>query len=51
MLNLEHVASPPRKKSTNTSKVQIVDLEEDEEKTCSYEMGGGDGEKVQTTTT
>jgi len=42
-LSLEHVTSPPRKKSKIASKVQIVDSKEDEERTCLDKMGGGDG--------
>ncbi len=46
----EHVTSPPRKKSRIAYRVQIVDSEEDEERTCWKEMGGGDDGKLQATT-
>jgi len=50
-LSLELVTSPLRKKSRTISRSQIVDLEEDEERTYSNKMGGGDGEELQVTVT
>jgi hypothetical protein len=37
-LSLEHVTSPPRKKSKTTFRSQFVDLKEDEEQTCLNEI-------------
>jgi len=37
------------KKSKTTYRVQIVDSNEDEEKTCLEERGGGDGKEFQAT--
>jgi hypothetical protein len=41
MLNLEPITSPLRKKFRTTFKSQVVDLEDDEDRTCLDEMGGG----------
>jgi hypothetical protein len=49
-LDHEHVTSPLRNKSITTFKSH-VDLEEDEERTCSNEIGGGGGKKLYATTT
>jgi hypothetical protein len=43
------VTSPPRKKYKIIFMSQVIDLEEDEERTCLDGMGGG--EKFQTTIT
>jgi hypothetical protein len=43
-LSPKPITSLPKKKFKTISKVQIVDLEEDEERTCSEEMGGGTDE-------
>jgi hypothetical protein len=50
MLSLEPVTSPPRKTFRYHSKVLIVELDE-EKKTHSKEMGGGNDEEIQATTT
>jgi hypothetical protein len=46
-LNLEHVTSPLRNKSRISFESQVVDLEEDEKRTCSNEIVGGGGEELQ----
>jgi hypothetical protein len=51
MLNPEHVTSLPRKKSRTTFRSHVINLEEDEERTCSSEIGGGGGKKLYVTTT
>jgi hypothetical protein len=51
MLSPKLVTSPPKKKSIINFRSQVIDLEEDEEQTCSNEMGGGGGKKFQTITT
>lgn len=43
-LNLKPITSLPMKKFRTIYKVQIIDSREDEERTCSEEMGGGDDE-------
>lgn len=48
-LSPKHITSPPKKKFKTTFMSQVVDLEEDEEQTCSHKMGGGDGKKLQAT--
>jgi hypothetical protein len=50
-LSPELVTSPPRKKFKTTFGSHVVDLKEDEEQTCSNEIGGGRGEKLYATTT
>jgi len=42
-LSLELVISPPRKKSKSTFESSVIDLEEDEEQTCSNEIGSRGG--------
>jgi hypothetical protein len=51
MLSLEPITSPQRKKSMTTFRSLVNDLEEDEERTCSYENRGGGGKKLNATTT
>ncbi len=51
MLSLEPITSPQRKKSKTTFKSLVNDLEKDEERTCSYEIRGGGGKKLNATTT
>jgi len=43
--------SLPRKKSKIESRIHIIYSKEDEEKTCSKEMGDGDNEELQATIT
>ncbi len=50
-LSLELVTSPLKKKSITTFRSQVVDLEEDEERTCSNEIGDGGGKELHATTT
>jgi hypothetical protein len=45
------VTSPPRKKSRTTFGSPIIDLEKDEERTCSYEIGNRGGEELYATIT
>jgi len=44
-LSTEHVSSPPKNKFRTILKVLIVDSKEDEERTYSNKMGGGDNEE------
>jgi hypothetical protein len=47
-LNPKPISSPPRKKYKITFKSHVIDLEEDEERTCLDGMGGGGGKELQT---
>jgi hypothetical protein len=49
-LSPELVTSLPRKKFRTFFGSQVVDLEEDEERTCLDEIEGGGGEKLKTMT-
>jgi hypothetical protein len=50
-LSIELGTSPPRKKSKITFRSPTNDLEEDEERTCSDEIGGRGKEELDATTT
>lgn len=50
-LSLERVISQPRKKSRHHFKIIIVKSKDEEKKTHSKEMDGGNDEKFQATTT
>jgi hypothetical protein len=50
MLSLEPVTSPPRKKSKTTFGSMVNGSKEDEEQTCSNEIGGKRGEEINVTT-
>jgi len=49
-LSPEHLTSPLRKKSKTTFISPLNDLEEGEEQTCSYEIGGRGRKELDVTT-
>jgi hypothetical protein len=49
-LNFEHVTSPPKKKAIIHSKILIVEVEDDEERTHLEEIRRGAGEEEKITT-
>jgi hypothetical protein len=49
-LNVKYVTSPQKKKTRTHSKTLIVEIEVDEERTSSEEIGGGVREKEETNT-
>jgi hypothetical protein len=46
MLSHEPITSPLRKKSRTTFRLHVVDSEEDEDQTFSYDIKGGGGKEL-----
>jgi hypothetical protein len=50
-LSPKPIISPPRKKCKTTFRSHVNDLEEDEEQTCSNDIGGKGGKELDATPT